>query len=342
MNKKKQYCNNCGKYTHIYNMCKEPIISIGIIDFKFDINENIILSYLNYFNNKYQKVVFDTNGKNNMIIPLNNHIKCPNFGLKNDKNYLYYFNIFQNTIKFLMIRRKNTLGYIEFIRGKYDPYDSNSIIPLFQQMIKEEIDIIENNDIDYIWNSIWHNDTEKTKYEYKQSKIKFDKLKNGKLRYNLLFYIKNITPLYSTAEWGFPKGRRNLFEKNRDCAIREFNEESGFNDSDYKIVNSFYPLNEVFYGTNNVKYKHIYYSALNITNKNFNLNKDNKYNEIGDIGWFTFDEAILLIRPYHKQRKNILFQLYMFLMNEFIDYHIKNENNNDDNNNNENNNENNI
>ena len=37
--------------------------------------------------------------------------------------------------------------------------------------------------------------------------------------------------------------------------------------------------------------------------------------EIGDIGWFTFDQTIQLIRPHHSQRKKLLSQLYLFILN---------------------------
>ena len=33
-----QYCNNCGKQGHIYQNCKKPIISSGIIAFKKEFN----------------------------------------------------------------------------------------------------------------------------------------------------------------------------------------------------------------------------------------------------------------------------------------------------------------
>ena len=39
---------------------------------------------------------------------------------------------------------------------------------------------------------------------------------------------KSITR-WSETEWGFPKGRRNFQEKDLDCALREFEEETGMN-----------------------------------------------------------------------------------------------------------------
>ena len=38
-------------------------------------------------------------------------------------------------------------------------------------------------------------------------------------------------------EWGFPKGRRNNKEKDINCAIREFYEETNFDNQDYQILN---------------------------------------------------------------------------------------------------------
>ena len=29
-----QFCNNCGKQGHLYNQCKNPIISSGIVAFR--------------------------------------------------------------------------------------------------------------------------------------------------------------------------------------------------------------------------------------------------------------------------------------------------------------------
>ena len=38
-----KFCNNCGKYGHIYNKCKNPITSNGIIAFRYGETE---LEYL--------------------------------------------------------------------------------------------------------------------------------------------------------------------------------------------------------------------------------------------------------------------------------------------------------
>ena len=90
----KKYCNNCGKYGHIYSKCNESIISLGIIAIK--VNEDFykyIKKNINIKNINLEKI----NSYNNSIL----------------LNLLKY----KKCIKFLMIRRKNTLGYLEFLRG---------------------------------------------------------------------------------------------------------------------------------------------------------------------------------------------------------------------------------
>ena len=56
-----------------------------------------------------------------------------------NNNILLKFPLYLNNFKFLMIRRKKTLGYIEFIRGRYDILNLESYTTLFEQMVSCEI-----------------------------------------------------------------------------------------------------------------------------------------------------------------------------------------------------------
>lgn len=315
--KKKVYCGNCGKYGHVYKKCNEPITSIGIIAFKIDEKK------------AWELVVRPENPPSIFSMFEKNHTHNDNFGkniniLKNNnRNYnnFKFVDEFKNKIKFLLIRRKNTLGYIEFVRGRYEVDGVDHLISLFEQMTKEEIKKIGSHGVDYLWNELW-NSTSKNKayeYEYKQSKMKFNKLKY-EAEVDLSFYVDNIKPKYDTPEWGFPKGRRNFHEKNIECAKREFGEETGFTANDYKLLNKIYPLKEIFTGTNGILYKHIYFLGINNTNKIPKVDSNNKHQteEIGDIGWFTYNEAIKLIRPYHTERKKLLNELYLFIVDNIL------------------------
>ena len=57
---------------------------------------------------------------------------------------------------------------------------------------------------------------------------------------------------------GVSKGRRNLYETDIDCAKREFEEETGLKPFQYNLV-SIKSFNESFFGSNNIRYKHVYY-----------------------------------------------------------------------------------
>ena len=61
-------------------------------------------------------------------------------------------------------------------------------------------------------------------------------LKNEEDELSLSFYVNNVIPAWKHSEWGFPKGRRNKLEDNMTCAIREFNEESDYNEDDYIVL----------------------------------------------------------------------------------------------------------
>ena len=147
-----------------------------------------------------------------------------------------------------MIRRKHSLGFMEFMRGRYNIEDYKGVISLFEQMSSDEIHSIRNNTFDDLWNNLWMHTANSLIYkeEYEKSMEKFNKLKKKTKKdpyLGLSFYTENIEPKWNEPEWGFPKGRRNYYEKNFDCANREFREESGFDVEDYTVLNKLDSLN---------------------------------------------------------------------------------------------------
>ena len=306
------YCGNCGKYGHVYKHCKEPLISTGIIliDIKQPNDESKIMDNITKrFNNNKSKNIFD--GSNGIMY-------------NNSKKILSLFCEYKNNIKFLMIRRKHSLGYIEFVRGRYDIQDFDGIIYLFAQMMKEEIKRVETWKFDNLWKDLWSNDNPPYHNEYIKSKNKFEKLKEGiDTDIELEFYVRNVTPEHTHTEWGFPKGRRNYRENDLECAIREFTEETGYKKGEYTICMDIVPIVENLIGTNGRNYKHIYYVAINKKQqKDISLDPNNKHqvHEIGDIGWFTYDNirSDNFLRRYHKDRKKIVTRLYTYIINNII------------------------
>jgi hypothetical protein len=58
-------------------------------------------------------------------------------------------------VQYLMIRRKDTFGYIDFIRGKYVLNNIEQIQQLFNEMTIGERENIKNYDFDTIWKMMW-------------------------------------------------------------------------------------------------------------------------------------------------------------------------------------------
>jgi len=161
--------------------------------------------------------------------------------------------------------------------------------------------------------------------EYCEAKTKFNMLSNpledddeNNIPWNLNFYAKSIKPKWTMPEWGFPKGRRDKrSEENLSCACREFEEETGYKKNEYQILNKIEPIEEKLIGTNGIHYKHIYYLATNLSEKPIKISDCDIY-EIGDIKWFTYDDAMAHIRPYHTEKKKILTGIYLFVLNYLI------------------------
>ena len=312
--KKDLYCINCGRYGHITKKCLCPIISIGIICIKIKI-DNIDLNSIISFSKKIQNNYLFTTDE---IIKLKYYQK--ELSIINDNNL-------NNYIEYLLIRRKNSLNYVEFLRGKYDIYNLDYLIKSFNLITTNEKNLIKNNDFKYLWNELWGNSTNIDNNEYKESMEKFNLLKNGFVlkKNEINIYISldkimnNTTYCYYEPEWGFPKGRRNNKEKNIECAKREFEEETNIRDNEINVINMS-PLEETYIASNGLKYKHIYYvSQLKDYNKNIIFTNNL---EIGDIKWYNFNDGLNIIREYNIEKKNTLLILHynlLYLIHNFQD-----------------------
>ena len=88
------------------------------------------------------------------------------------------FTKIDNKIKYLMIRRKDSVGYIDFIRGKYILYYKNYIQNLINVMTNEEKQNLLTKDFSELWNNMWGNSSAfQYRNEEKQAETKLDTLK---------------------------------------------------------------------------------------------------------------------------------------------------------------------
>ena len=227
------------------------------------------------------------------------------------------YKIENNEIKYLMIQRKDSLSFMEFIRGKYETNDIEYIKKLLTNMTINERHMILNSKFEDIWNYVWYqNETNKNNKEYINSKIKFYTLNENNFLRN---YITSIKTVYNEQEWGFPKGRRKMKENDIDCAIREFYEETRIQKEDLQIITEIIPFEEIFFGTNGIMYKHLYYVAK-LDNLNVNIRIDNEcleqVREIRAIKWYNFNEVISHIKIYNIER----IELFKFANKKILEY----------------------
>lgn len=208
------------------------------------------------------------------------------------------------TISVLMVKRKDSMAYMEFIRGKYDLTDTEFIKRLISNMTKHEQELIMLEDFDTLWTKLWGQGRDTHSVEYDIAKRSYNMLDRQTL-------VLQCPSSYTEPEWGFPKGRRSKGESDVQCAVREFEEETNISKDCYKIYDDIV-FTEVFTGTNDVKYKHIYFVATLVSSKNIKPNQkltQTQRREVSAVGWKTIKQCKDITRPHYAERKAILTDL---------------------------------
>lgn len=275
-------CSNCGIQGHHYKQCMEPVTSYGIIAFRITEEACDIHTMLTRAS----------------ILP-------------------------QKNIEFLLVQRRDSIGFIELLRAKYKVTDIAYIRQQIAGMTEKERHALISKPFDELWFGLWGKPTlpenRQYKQEYELAKQKFEILKNGfehnAMNVTLEWLIQTTPLLYNSPEWGFPKGRRNTYETNYKCAVREFCEETGLEASDVKIFENIEPICETFYGNNNIHYSHVYYVGHVKNSVKLELKQEDPMmtREIGDIGWFSLDAAMAKIRPANSEKREALLRISKIL-----------------------------
>ena len=268
-------CSNCNHPGHRAVSCKNPIISIGIIAF----------CRINATSPEMME------------------------GVETEKSHKY---------EYLLIRRRNSIGFMDFVRGKYSVYQSNYIVNLLSQMTLDERESLLSKDFHELWESIWRNGAQKNgQYHHEEfiAKDKYELLKvgivaqPGNVYYTLQSLINDSYHVsqWKEQEWGFPKGKRNYNERDLDCGLREFHEETGIPQEYLRQVENVSPFEEIFTGSNYKSYKHKYY-LMEMPTKYIDSCKNDSYDkfEVSKIEWKTYDDCIKSIRPYNLEKIKLI------------------------------------
>lgn len=211
-----------------------------------------------------------------------------------------------NEIQFLMIRRKDSLGFVDFLRGKYNQHNDFHLRNIIREMTKTEIHNILTMSYVDLWNKLWN----KTNESYDRKNMeKFNYIVENKK------HLFTNTEGWDEPEWGFPKGRRNIRENDFDCSIREFEEETGYHSKDLIMIKNIGFFEETFTGSNMKSYRHKYY----LCKTNFENTIDEtlyQKSEIGNLKWFTFQECMKKIRFYNYEKLSMLCKINNIINNK--------------------------
>jgi 8-oxo-dGTP pyrophosphatase MutT (NUDIX family) len=274
LNNRIQHCTNCGFTGHIFRNCLSPITSYGIIAVRYTDDKGIT--------SLFSKSNIANNGN--------------------------------ESIQYLLIQRKDSLSFVEFIRGKYNANDDEYINRLIRGMTQKEQELLMRCTFEELWEYVWGetSSVKSHKNDYDTSIKKYELIKN-----NLVNIIKENPSKWTEPEWGFPKGRRNPHETDINCAIREFQEETGLNRQDFTIIQNTFPISETFFGSNQIHYCHKYYIAICNKDIEVKMNDNNPHmiREIGAIAWCSLDEAITKIRPDNVEKREILLKAGKIMRN---------------------------
>lgn len=249
----KYFCNNCNRNNHVYNTCRAPITSIGVIAFR-----------------------------------------CGESGPE-----------------YLMIRRRDSFGFVDFIRGKYSLHDEAYIQRIIDEMTVHEKANLMRLTFDQLWKLLWGDYTRGSQYKNEEM-VSFEKYrqvlggirtKDGRVK-NLQQFIDESTTRWNETEWGFPKGRRNYNEKDISCALRECLEETGYDITAENVIQNIAPYEEIFMGSDMKCYKQKYFLAMVDLEKKPKTVHD--IMEVGLMKWMPYEECIRMIRPYNLEKIGII------------------------------------
>jgi 8-oxo-dGTP pyrophosphatase MutT (NUDIX family) len=276
-------CTNCGLIGHSFRGCLAPVTSFGTVIFRVnDLSWN-------------QAVV-----------------------LTSEPSSYTGFESYNSKLEVLLIQRRDSLGFVEILRGKYNPLDIEYVKKQIHGMTDRERERLNSVSFDDLWSELWGVDS-RTSSHYRNdkevSRQKLQLLRDGvdtpDGKFSLQSLIQDCTVHWNTPEWGFPKGRRDPHENDLACALREMSEETGIKKENVTVIQNIEPLCETFYGSNRVHYCHKYYTVFVKSNLRVEYDDTNLHmkREIGNLQWCSLEEALQKIRADNVEKREILIKM---------------------------------
>jgi len=223
-----------------------------------------------------------------------NSIKISNFPITSYGIILFYIDPLKQTPVFLIYQRRDTYEYMDFLRGIWG--NEKKLKDLFVAFSSLEKQRIREYTFDELWDDLWITNENKIHRDgYEKAKRKYESVKH-KIPSLLDSCIESTD---KEPPWGFPKGKKNDYSKesDKDCALREFKEETNLDISKIKFWNDEVFV-EIYKGNNGKAYRTFYYLAESSTVLEVKrvptpncIRKDTVSDEAENAIWVTAEEA---------------------------------------------------
>ncbi len=235
-------------------------------------------------------------------IPETQKRPCKDFGKKvaSDKDGIGIILVSKvgDTLKYGLVKRSNGYGMYKILKGNIcDNMCFTEISDDERQMIQDMCDMKQG------WETIFENlwkvtmfDPDTTSLQYKFGMANF--VKNIEKVKKHLNSTKSIFP---NGIWGFPKGKRDRYETDMSCALREVQEETYLTAKQISVL----PVDMLHETYKAWSYR--YFVGKVDSSLVFNRLIDNV--EISEIAWCTYEDALNLIPSDMVEKKHILRQV---------------------------------
>ena len=199
--------------------------------------------------------------------------------------------------KFLIYQRRDNYEYIDILRGNWN--NEKRLRELFAALSPTERQRIREYTFEELWDDLWVS---------RENAIHRDGFEKARKRYEMIKdkipdFLEEVGPEFTGAcsepPWGFPKGKKNGDEDEKDCALREFEEETGLPVDNVVIWETNYYA-EHYKGNNGKPYCTYYYIAETPTLFPVKrvatpgcIRPDAVSDEAEDARWMTYEEACM-------------------------------------------------
>lgn len=232
------------------------------------------------------------------------------------KSYgIILFKLVDGKPQYLMVCRKSTYYFVDYILGKYNEKNREYLKFMIQNMTVSERQSILLNSYEQLWNDLYYDERLPNGNFFDYVKNKFENNKD-----TFVILNSSINRSFRFPEWGFPKGRREYEEDVFDTACRELCEETSICGQSYDILTNVLPFEETYVGTNGIRYQNIFFIAYAKPNCFPFLDRNNKAQcrEIGYIKFLNFEVAIKKFRKHEYSKKCLLEKVHERLKSNIL------------------------